>query len=535
LGQRKKFLPVEIMASVTPTPRENFLGAAQRLPTVRLPNESSFLEEQQRNAVVEVTKNPVMPGTMGTLLSSTHGLASAERAGVSSRGGAVNQRLQNEGSQVHDEAVVLAQYVALDGDDAGPTSGRGRHAMPRERRGKGQPEGGAGGLPSGRHEKLTEDGELSEQWRRVPPDKITQRKLPSRRRHEQVNDLYGAVRAKKAPDRRHVGRQVMRLPVNDNEELSEDDDNIIGDGSEPSTDDEVDAANWQLPDAYRYRSKASNMELDAYRDKGGPRPTKYLRMVHEKYHQLVSQHVGRRVTVSSRVKPPKVPEPKAYAGEEDVEVFERWLTSLLRWFRINRYGGPDLDEDRVVCTAMFLEGTALTWYNDNVDGGGHQLDRWSFETVVTGLYDRFLHEVALGSASDEFGNAMYIPGEGIMAFYYRLTRYAARMVRSPDRYTFKRHFIMRLPKEVFDYLLSKEVTAEYSSMESILHHARKAEENACQMTRWYNEQCTIKARQKVLEETPDAESDVESGDNGDPLSDELKEPNGDVPEGEKRE
>jgi hypothetical protein len=62
--------------------------------------------------------------------------------------------------------------------------------------------------------------------------------------------------------------------------------------------------------------------------------------------------------VSSRVKLPKVPEPKgicAHAGEEDVEVFEGWLTSLLRWFHINRYGQPELDKDHVVCTAMFLK------------------------------------------------------------------------------------------------------------------------------------------------------------------------------------
>lgn len=94
---------------------------------------------------------------------------------------------------------------------------------------------------------------------------------------------------------------------------------------------------------------------------------------------------------------------------------------------------------------------------------------------------------------------------------------------------------MRLPREMFDYLLSKEMTTEYSSMESILHHARKAEDNACQMTHWYNEQCTIRARQKALEEMPDSESDKESGDDGDPLSDGLEEPDGVLPDGKKGE
>ena len=50
---------------------------------------------------------------------------------------------------------------------------------------------------------------------------------------------------------------------------------------------------------------------------------------------------------------------------------------------------------------------------------------------------------------------------------------------------------MRLPKDVFDYLLSKEVSAEYSTMESILHHARRVEENAHQLAQWLDAQCEI--------------------------------------------
>ena len=59
------------------------------------------------------------------------------------------------------------------------------------------------------------------------------------------------------------------------------------------------------------------------------------------------------------------------------------------------------------------------------------------------------------------------------------------MVRPPDRHMFKRHFIVRLPVPMFQYLMNKEVTAEYSKMESILHHARQVEENAHQTSRWY--------------------------------------------------
>ena len=74
---------------------------------------------------------------------------------------------------------------------------------------------------------------------------------------------------------------------------------------------------------------------------------------------------------------------------------------------------------------MFLENATLTWYGDNVDGGSHRNCEWSFEEVVIGLYDRFIHQGALRSASDAFQSATYIPEEGVMAFYHRMTRYAA--------------------------------------------------------------------------------------------------------------
>ena len=46
---------------------------------------------------------------------------------------------------------------------------------------------------------------------------------------------------------------------------------------------------------------------------------------------------------------------------------------------------------------------------------------------------------------------------------------------------------------VFQYLMNKEVMAEYSKMEFRLHHMRQAEENAHQMWRCYDERRTIRS------------------------------------------
>jgi len=113
--------------------------------------------------------------------------------------------------------------------------------------------------------------------------------------------------------------------------------------------------------------RASTYELDAYKGRGTPQPTKHTRAIHEKYCQLIDRHM-RKSTDSSTTKSPKVPEPKAYNSKEDAEKFEGWLKNLLRWYHINRYCGMEHDEDRISCMALFLQGDALCWYDNNVDG-----------------------------------------------------------------------------------------------------------------------------------------------------------------------
>jgi len=114
-------------------------------------------------------------------------------------------------------------------------------------------------------------------------------------------------------------------------------------------------------------------------------------------------------------------------------------------------------------------------------------------TMITGLYDHFIHNVVLTEASERFGKAQYKTGEGVMAFYHRLARYTEQMVRPPNRYTFKKHYIMQLQKGIFNYLLHKEVTAEHSKIGAILHHAKKAEEGINQTATWYDNRHIMKA------------------------------------------
>ena len=89
---------------------------------------------------------------------------------------------------------------------------------------------------------------------------------------------------------------------NDDESL-EDDDNSDEDGSGPPSDEEEEVVDMPLSKVHAcitstkhgFHGGTSNMptkqaligELDAYRDKGAPQPTKHLRAIHGVYHQRI--------------------------------------------------------------------------------------------------------------------------------------------------------------------------------------------------------------------------------------------------------
>ena len=113
----------------------------------------------------------------------------------------------------------------------------------------------------------------------------------------------------KAPDKKDVvnissKRQVEHLPVDYNDDVSlEDNDESDADGSGPPSDQEEDMVDMPLskPRAcitsmkHGLHGGTSNVsaqraligELDAYRDKGAPQPTKHLWAIHNRYRQWI--------------------------------------------------------------------------------------------------------------------------------------------------------------------------------------------------------------------------------------------------------
>jgi hypothetical protein len=144
--------------------------------------------------------------------------------------------------------------------------------------------------------------------------------------------------------------------------------------------------------------------------------------------------------------------------------------------KVSKISGPDLDAKRIEYTGMYLEGIALTWFKDNVNGVYHHKAHWKFKDVITGLYDRFIHDNATHDAADHFSKVKYDSVKGVMSYYHKLERYATRMIRAPGRFIFKTQLLSGLPQTMVSFIFDKGCSAESSSMETILYYAQEAEE-----------------------------------------------------------
>jgi len=65
---------------------------------------------------------------------------------------------------------------------------------------------------------------------------------------------------------------------------------------------------------------------------------------------------------------------------------------------------------------------------------------------------------------------------GVYGFYHELKCYTLRMIHAPDSYTFNTQLMMGLPSSMIRSVIDKGVTAKTSSLNEILHMAKRVEE-----------------------------------------------------------
>ena len=70
----------------------------------------------------------------------------------------------------------------------------------------------------------------------------------------------------------------------------------------------------------------------------------------------------------------------------------------------------------------------------------------------------------------------YTMDGGVYGFYHELECYMSRMIHVPDSYTFNTKLMMGLPASMIWSVVDMGMTAETSSLNEILHMAKRVEE-----------------------------------------------------------
>ena len=97
-----------------------------------------------------------------------------------------------------------------------------------------------------------------------------------------------------------------------------------------------------------------------------------------------------------------IPSPKEYSGSPDLEVFETFITGILRWLKLNGLLGEDNVNFQVEYLGIRLKGNALEWYTRNVERHDRRIKNWSLEAVIEGLQKHFLNTLTHRQASNKF-------------------------------------------------------------------------------------------------------------------------------------
>ncbi|PPQ84565.1 hypothetical protein CVT24_006596 [Panaeolus cyanescens] len=164
-------------------------------------------------------------------------------------------------------------------------------------------------------------------------------------------------------------------------------------------------------------------------------------------HQTLSVRIDYPPGVKYNQKMEAGPNDK-YSGSGKFADLENWLSLLCHKYAVRQLGGADLDRIRCMTVVEYLEGDAKQWYLHHVSSVRRAKMHWTFEEVILGLYERFVHPSTMQDAREQFRNTKYSKEKGAQGFYDRLLECTQNMSVYPDEYTICDTFVWGLPEKM---------------------------------------------------------------------------------------
>jgi len=172
-------------------------------------------------------------------------------------------------------------------------------------------------------------------------------------------------------------------------------------------------------------------------------------------------------------------DPKKYGGSPKVVDLEDWLSAIVYRLALQRLGGnrPEIDRVRVMLLPDCLEGTAYRWMLRHVMHVNRKVEHWTFQDVIHGLYDRFVHPSSMQDARESLNKVEYSIKDGIQGLYDTMQEHAGGMAVYPDDYSMLSIFLDRIPPYIMTELLNtRGLTPEINSLSEFVANALDIEQ-----------------------------------------------------------
>ncbi|KAK6967105.1 hypothetical protein R3P38DRAFT_3215999 [Favolaschia claudopus] len=222
-----------------------------------------------------------------------------------------------------------------------------------------------------------------------------------------------------------------------------------------------------------YNQSISGVLTERGRD-GDTTPNVFELFLEEKaqqIHIMINRTLGQ--TIRAPPRPPKLPEPSKYKGEDDDTTFMTWLSRLCTWLQGSGLGGPDYEDSRIVYLKTSLESHAIEWFDTEVEPltRPSEIDH-NFEAIVCAMHRRFVTTATATRATREYEAVRYDESKGVEFLASELKRTALRMREPPADITLRQRFMRLLPAGVHNELIRRGLYTEYVEWDRWKNHAR---------------------------------------------------------------
>jgi hypothetical protein len=116
----------------------------------------------------------------------------------------------------------------------------------------------------------------------------------------------------------------------------------------------------------------------------------------DRLSKIIDDALGHELPLPEEYKPSfklKSNNATKYSGSSKMIDLEEWLATTVNRLALQRLGGnrPEIDRVRVMLLLEQLEGAAHKWMLRHVTHVNREIEQWTFQDVIHGLYTRFVH------------------------------------------------------------------------------------------------------------------------------------------------